>query len=242
MPPLADTYLENDANLVGYWKLDADANDSKSTNHGTLGNTPSYVAGKFERGIELVRASNQYVTIPDNAAFDFGTAPFTVSCWVKRRSIGIYGGFVSNVNSSDQSGFRLNIDSDDSVNLFVSTSAGVYDTVISTYRFKDLTYFHHLVALRDGTKLRLYIDEIADATTADDHARNCDSGTALVFGPYRSPDLTSNMNDVIIDDVALFNRALSAAEVKDIYSGSKPGNIGRTLSVGQGMSRSDQAS
>ena len=45
--PLSATKFINDANLVSYWKLDGNSNDSKGSNNGT-DTGMSYSAGLFD--------------------------------------------------------------------------------------------------------------------------------------------------------------------------------------------------
>jgi hypothetical protein len=55
--------------------------DLRSTNNGTLFNEPSYSSNNG--GVMTFDGSNDYGTIPNSSAFDFGTGPFTIEIWSK---------------------------------------------------------------------------------------------------------------------------------------------------------------
>jgi hypothetical protein len=77
--------------------------------------------------------------------------------------------------------------------------------------------WYHIVGTYDGTVMKLYIDGALDNSrsyvggipTSDDD---------LIIGGYYSTDFLSNSK---IDDVRIYNRALSAAEVKQLYNAGR---------------------
>ncbi len=77
--------------------------------------------------------------------------------------------------------------------------------------------WHHLAAVREGNVMRLYIDgaEVASgSTTANSLATNGHDVTLARLSPTNS----SRYFGGALDDVAIFNRALTADEVDSLYT------------------------
>jgi hypothetical protein len=78
--------------LVAYYAFENNANDSHSTNNGTLIGTPTFSTGKNNLGIDFGNdVTARYVSITDNNDFTFtnGTnnLPYSIQMWVKFSSL-----------------------------------------------------------------------------------------------------------------------------------------------------------
>lgn len=72
----------------------------------------------------------------------------------------------------------------------------------------------HAVITYDGTTVKLYLNGAADGSAAV----TAESETGgLRIGAHKSPDTTNEEWDGLIDDVRVYNRALSANEIKQVY-------------------------
>ena len=90
--------------------------------------------------------------------------------------------------------------------------------------------WHHLAGVRSGTTLRLYVDGVEVASTTTGITRALQPNDGLVIG--RSSTYPSLANPAyfkgLVDETALYNRALTAAEIAAINSyagGGKAGNL-----------------
>lgn len=192
------------------------ANDSTTNvNNGTLGNSPTAIAGKISGGANLVRASNQYISISSNAGLNFGTGVFTASAWVKKASNGIYGGILSKLDGLDSAGWTLNVSSANKFGAYCVKNS-VYDEVLTTNTYSSTSDFYYVVFVRDGSFLRLYVNGVADGTIADT-LKNVDNTQVVATGPYRSGSL-SNMFDGIVDEIRISNVAKSANWILTEYN------------------------
>lgn len=218
--------LINNTNLKFYGRFEsgAETTDSSGNSHTlTLGNTPSGVAGKFGNGLQLVRASNQYAYAADHADFDMGTGVFSIGLWVKRSSTGNYMGLISSVNNSDQNGFQLAFQNTDVLIFNCADTTG--NTATTTSTFTSTADYYFIVAVRDASFLRIYVNGKHEASAANT-SKNTDSTSNLVFGAYRAPTLNANMLDGIIDDAFILKgTALSADQIKELYEGRMIGEM-----------------
>ena len=205
-----------------YYRFESGALTTDSSGNGhTLTNVNGCTeqAGKFGGGAGLVRASNQVFTVAHHADFNIGTSPFTVGLWLKRSSVGaIYCGLIAKVDV-DTTGFRFDISAGNTLDLTCFDPAGT-DTVLTTETISDAN-LHFAVAVRDGSKLRIYIDGVQCYNTANDNARNIDNADVpFTIGAYRSNDLINHIFDGIIDDAFLINGlALTPTQILRLYSG-----------------------
>ena len=80
---LYSTPLYSNANLVSYYRLEANSNDSKSSNNGTDVGTVTYNAtyGKFSNGCNY--SATGYTHFGSASRLDFGATDHTFTAWVK---------------------------------------------------------------------------------------------------------------------------------------------------------------
>lgn len=203
------TSLINDANLVSYWKMDGNSRDSKGTNHGTdTAMTYGSAYGKFGQGGYFNGSSSQILT-GLNPSTTLGQK-FSISVWFYSTSVTNYKGIVGGHGGSSQ-GIIMQQYSTGIMNAgYGNGSTWVYvSSPISA------NMWNHIVFVVDvPNTIYLYLNGIlvssAAATTNVSHL------TTLWIGKdYESSDRFFQGN---IDDVSIFNRALSAAEVFEIYS------------------------
>lgn len=217
MVELASTHLYNDANLQEYYKLE----DTSGKNGNTLTNNNSvaFNAAKFNNGADLGSSDgNKCLSIASVLGYTNGA--YAVSLWVK-------------INTD----IPINT-TYDLVNIYTTTSQWLFNyannggtkrvefTRYDGANLEGPTYnvdlgtsaFHHLVMTHDGTSIRGYLDGIlvGGPTTATDQTGGYAAGT-VIGGQIN--DLTANNALAIFDDVAFFNRNLTADEVLTLYNG-----------------------
>ena len=203
--------------LVGHWTFDGKdmgpnvRDKSGSGNHGNLilsttGNTvTTTVAGRLGQALKF-DGSDDYVTGGDIASLEF-TGDMAVSAWIRtdvaQSNKGIVGKWIS---SPSDAGWLMFAFSTSQITFQVDGTGNRATVAITDKKWV------HAVGIRSGTNIYLYIDGVLAAT--DTGTTLSTSGTAaLQVGAYSS----SNFFDGQIDDVRIYNRALSAGEVNKLY-------------------------
>ena len=79
--------------------------------------------------------------------------------------------------------------------------------------------WHHAVATYDGSHMRLYLDGASNATAVSYSTAVTWSGN-LVFGRYNS---ATQSFDGLIDDVRIWDQAIDATDVADLYAAQRGG-------------------
>ena len=206
--------------LVEYWAFDGDYSAGLSEDHlGTLVTSGSgaamsgFVAGKFGQGINLGSAdsSNQaYVEIGgDENDFDFVGGNMSVSTWYTTGSL--YVNFQTLVGKGENASWRVarNGASGNALKLAVLISGdGKLDQQDGSW--------HHVVATVDALEgPRVYVDGLLVASGAGP-TNLIDVPTPMQIGG--NPQAAGRAWDGIIDDAAVWNRAISEEEVSAIWN------------------------
>lgn len=218
--------------LIGYWTFDEGsgttaADSSGSGYNATLVNGMSWVAGKLGQAISA-NGTNQYVSFP---AIDLSTtSAATVAMWVNR-TYSTAGGHVlledtTNFNNST-SGFGVGPDDDTCRGVMVALR-GNNGYAANCYAQPTSGVWHHLVAVYDKTQSgsnesSFYIDGVLQRATRNylttNNTNTLGKSPLYLFSRAGTSMFCSGM----VDDLRIYNRALTAAEVQQIYAaGSQP--------------------
>lgn len=206
--------------LISYWKLDeSSGNASDATGNGnTLTNTNvTYSAGKINNGANF-NGSNSNLSTGDNS--NLRPSSVTVSYWVKTTQ----GGNHLVKKSSGNGGWEAYSVKNDSSNNDVSSrvqltgSPSFSDIVTNTVNIKDGNWHMVTMSYTSGSH-KIYIDGIERVSSSP-------SGN-IFYVESRRFVLGSSWNTVgyegyfngQIDEVGVWNRALSGSEVSELYNG-----------------------
>lgn len=215
-----------DMNLVGYWPFDEGSGTtstdvSGNNNTGTLTNSPTWAATsscKVGRCLSFDGVNERINTEYDDP--DFKLQTLTISTWVNPSitydssvANGWYD-FVSKEGSSSgykigyntwngRLSFRFNVNDADKAWYNTSLSAGQWYHIVGTYK-------------QSGGVMKLYLDgvEVASGTGVTAPAIGA---TTLVIGASAGFYFVNST----IDEVRIYNRALTADEIEAIYNGTK---------------------
>ncbi len=206
---------------VAHWKFDGDANDSVGTNHGVIYGAQSTdgVLG----GALVFDGQDDYV-LGSTSPFDFANMTFTASAWFKKLDAE-QGVIVS--EGGRYSGWRLTTLSSGQIMVHLKKSNSYDAYVARTTDAYAGGQWHHVAAVittdtsgSSGNNADIYVDgNLVDVT----HNK---------IGPYgvSTTGWTIGTREAgydyffkgIIDDVRIYDRALSSAEIAGIYYSSAP--------------------
>src|SRR3990172_8478165 len=215
--------------LVGWWKFEGNANDSAGTNDGTFfGGTPSYPANPLGQAITF-DGSNDYVNVGDPASgvLDFGTGDFSVSFWAKTSQVANSSQWPETLSKSDfgspnRYGFEFfwgNPTWGAGKAVFKIQSGGTQVGAINDFYATNDNSWHHYVGLRGPNGLFFYVDGVlvgVDSTPL---------GSISNSSPFRigaaGDDGWSEFGG-LVDDVRIYNRALTGNDVNELYYTGSP--------------------
>lgn len=207
--PQSMTLAVQPSGLVGYYPLDENAgtvagDDSSYAANGTLVGSPTWATGQVGTGLTF-NGSSQAVSIGNNTQTQLTTG--TVSAWMKSTASTGTRGIVHKLNS-----YYLQLDAG-KLALYDWTGAA---TCSATATSTDGNWHHVAMTLQSGVTNGsiLYVDGAAVQTCTWTPVSQ--TGSLVVGAAYSGS--YSEYFDGSIDEVKLFNRALSADEIAAEHS------------------------
>lgn len=190
---------------------------SMNGNNGSFGGTPSWVTGRNGYGVQFDKGSNDVVNVADSASLK----PTTISIvfWYKQteRSNNLTGfGLINKVAGAGTSWSLddgLIVGATRSI-YFELNSLGVTDFVQGTIPIDDLRP-HVIICTYDLFNMRIFIDGRTAGSFGTISALDYTAPNNLRIGNFNA---TTQGCYAIMDDVAIFSRALKSGEVAYISS------------------------
>jgi len=184
-------------------------------NTGTLVNNPKKVAGKIGQGMAFVSASDQKIT---NSSLSTSlNGDLTVMTWVRFGTNAVSTAHFIDLATATDTGIQLIANTSNSGWISIDNSGGPDDGFNAQNDYRD-DKWHHVVTTRvASTKTySLYIDGIL--MWSDPSLIANPTYTRLIVGDHATTgtNLTGQM-----DDVRVYNRALSADEIYSLYQYGK---------------------
>lgn len=196
--------------LVAYYPFNANANDASGNgNNGTPVNGAHLTTDKKGQANSAFEFDgiDDYITVPNTTNLTFSPGGFTLAAWASfSASTNANGTLVAKHLYSSPPGFLLGVYSNQAlVQFFMS------DSRLLTGPGYDDGLWHFIVATYDGSVQRLYVDGLLKISVYASYtpANNVDisMGAATGGGYFKGK----------MDDVRIYNRALSADEIRMLY-------------------------
>ncbi len=205
--------------LIGYYPLNGNANDASGNglNGGIVGSITSITdrKGIANSAYQFSGVVLNYISIPDNALLCSNI--ITLNAWVNFAPS--EGGYIINKGRDIQNGsYRLTSGSASGQVLY----NGIND---ASYASVPTNQWVMVTGIINGNNAKYYVNGVMVSQATLSSSYVCSSaGNPLTFGNHYYngiPDVWAYPYKGKIDDVRIYNRALSDAEVLQIYNGEK---------------------
>ena len=209
--------------LVGWWKLSGNTTDySVTAANGTAVGSPYYTNGVLDSAIYL-NGSSQWVTVPTNA---LTTTSGAVSAWVRPNSAALGIVFSASGEADVSHNVRLELSTSGGVEIVSNNSASAVNASVLASSAIPLGVWTHVVWVSTGSAYLLYTNGVAAAFTVSQGSNNglwFGGVSGLQNGRIGVLTRTSTVAHFAgaIDDVRLYNRALTAGEVQKLWNGGR---------------------
>ena len=204
--------------LVSWWGGDNNTLDLVGANHGALMNEAGYGPGKVAQAL-VFDGVNDYISVADHPSLNLTTA-ITIDAWIFSDNSSMAPSIVK--KADDFSGYALELSADSSkvlfwVNLGSGGSGGWFSSPAGNLTQGVWT---HVAGVFDGSSVGLYLNgQFIGATTAV--GAIVPSSNPLNIGS--DPETPTRFFKGLIDEVEIFNRALTAEEVAAVFNAGSTG-------------------
>jgi len=221
-----DATASINSGLVGFWPL-TDGTSTNATdlstggNDGTLVSTAAWVSSTKGSAVEL-DATGEYVDTNLSGSYDIRSQELSISGWVKCGTETHTQRFVSARGGTTGAGSEYPLD------LWTVATTGkcrvaAYDGTSSINADSTTTIgddnWHHICGVADATNLYIYVDGVLENQVAISGLSSSSAG-ANDFYIGQTQAATDSTRQLLgeIQNVRIYNRALTATEVAELYS------------------------
>jgi hypothetical protein len=204
-------------NMIGWWTGDSSTSDLIGNNDGTWIGNEQYSKGVVDNAFDFDGSS--YVEIPHHMSLDLGANDFTIDFWME---IGYKGGLIDKYDTTTITGFtvwtELIYGQKSSYSIFFKIDSFEFMSGY-TVDYGDLVYVAIVVdrSIIDGGSI--YINGYKDSFDAQPIG-NINNNKPLKIGYSSKYNI---YNDGFIDEVEIFDRALTESEILAIYNAGSVG-------------------
>jgi hypothetical protein len=207
--PVTEPTYPGTEGLVAYYPLDGDVTDASGNGHdGVIMGDPNFAEGIVGQALDL-DGDGDYIDCGNDPNFGMQeTNQMTAASWVTIRSIpaawsaivakGEYAWRISNANLDPRFHFGITIwNAPDTFGTDGVTAVGFDE-------------WHHVAGTFDGANINLYVDGALDIGVPTTEPIGANEASVLIG---ENPESTGRFWDGLIDEVMIYNRALSEGEI-----------------------------
>ncbi len=202
---------------VGYWRLGEGPDQPVGDSSGN-GNTGAYrgqvqiqqpgaLADSADTAAQL---AGGYAEIPDSPSVSM-TGPYTLEAWVKDAAGGPQG-VIEKYDAPARNGYLMRLVNGNKLQS-MNLADTLYASGVSSKSVRQATW-HHVASVYDGARLVIYIDGVEQVSTP--LAKSPTDGRASLKLGARGDDAAERFMGVL-DEVAVYDKALSPAQVEAHY-------------------------
>lgn len=215
------------ANEIARYKLDGNANDSGvRAFNGVISGSVYGVRDRFNNSQSAMQFSNGLIKINAFKSYAFGDK-LSISFWMRRDSVDNYMGLINNGFTTKSFDIRMGRESGGTF-LFSKSDWTSGATSVSSSNFISIGQWHHIAYVADSGLARLYIDGMLQMERVIAAGTLKAVSSPVIFGT-NAYGLTHEPFNGALDDVWMFDHALSESEVKSIYNNSYTPGTGITV-------------
>lgn len=213
------------AGLFASYRFDGDTTDSSGAGRdltivGPNGSQATYPLGVAGRAVRLPDEP-VHLALPSNEpAIDFEDRDFTLQAWVKLERVVATSETVLLGKFTSSSGWRLSLRGDNGVEFRAPPSID-----FTTSRTVTAGAWHHVVARRRASSFDVFFDGTSDGSVSRGNAAITSADEASLVIGQASTALPSRPGARLLDEVAIWTRALSDGEIAKLYNQGVGGSV-----------------
>ena len=200
----------------------------------TASGTPSSggSGGVFSNTYSLsLDGTDDYVALGNSSALT--PSNITVSLWFKASGSVGANNYLFAREGAIYGSYLLRYTNANKFNLFLSFGGGSFRADITSGSTFTLPDWHHVAFTYNPTNVKLYVDGVEEFSAAETRAIDYTPSTSYgTDNTYIGKGTFADNAEGLIDEVAIFNSALSASDVTAIYNSGVPTDLTSYSPVG----------
>ena len=244
-------FSEDTSNLVAWYKLDGDLKDSSNNNDIiTTSNGIDFHSNPAKYGQSTLIENNEWAKIDTLQAVDaLRQKTWTVSFWVNFNEVSglkyIVGGWDHAASNGQRGGFHISLDPSNRIR-FSRLINHTFNDFYHSETISNNTWYHVVVVVNEKDH-KIIVNTVIESETKsydlstphNDYSNGFGIGTAFRWGGSADYD----QFDGYLDDIRIYNKALTADEVAQLYAPDTDGDgISDAQEVIDGTDPRDHAS
>ena len=228
--------------LVAHYPFNGNANDvSENGNDGTTYGEIQLIHDRFGNGNCAYEFDgvDDYINCGNDQSLWIGNDDFTISVWIKTVVTGEFTDsfVILKRGSNNAQWFDIR-----SYGATASFTGGIHNYRIDPNSQLDLVdgIWHNSVFVREATSGYLYIDGILCANDSNPNLTNYTGDIYdLVIGQWYTSNVSTDFYNGLIDDIRIYNRALTESEIHELYFHSNFTALETDVSIGEQIQFTD---
>jgi hypothetical protein len=201
--------------VIGYWPFDGNGADLSGGGRSlTLFGGVGFAPGLFGQALDLHNNGSQFAARQiDDAIYDFGANDFTVQVWVNFNNTFREQTLIEKFSSAAGPGWTLTKLDGNALHFFARPAIVLTSASLSI----SSSMWHHILVRREDTTFQIFYDgsEVVQGSSTEAIS---DTGMPLLVGKRNQFDGRNFAVDGRIDEVAIWSRALSDAEIAFLFN------------------------
>jgi hypothetical protein len=199
--------------LVGWWPFNGNANDESG--NGNNGNVNGAVLSNDRFGNPNTAYSfdgnGDYIDCGNSNGLKI-TGDITIAAWIHAKNLNGDHGIVSKMNTSNQPTYDL-ITSGNQIRWYTSNGSFLFSNVISS------NMWVHVTATFDQQKQikKMYVNGVFEVEISTNGSGIPTNNDNLFIGSHQPANMNSWSWNGYLDDICIWNRTLSASEIKNLF-------------------------
>jgi hypothetical protein len=216
-------YVPTDG-LVGWWPFNGNANDESGNGNDGVVNGAILEEDRFgnTENCFFFDGVNDVITIADNDQLRLQSGEFTISVWYKVLSYGLGNRNFIIKTDGPGSTSKWVVQKTAVVNggpsLSFHTNGGLGSFFVNGDSAEDYSW-HHITVVRQGNTTSIYEDGVL--LTSSDFLQMQTSNAEIRIGADEISG-GGHWHHGLLDDIAIYNRALTEQEIQNLYTGTTP--------------------
>ena len=228
----AQTCTPNPSQAISWWPGDGNTADVSGGHHGSLEGTATFGSGKVGQAFQF--DGSGWVSVPDNPDWTLGTHDFTIELWAKFDSLTGLDPLIAHTDGGGPLNkwiFWFNASGHDKLQgtpalrfMMNEASLSGHDAIVAPWN-PVTGQWYHLAVTRSGSTYKLYINGSLVATDTSPEEIP-DPTVPLTIGRAEAFTLQG-----MIDEPAIYNRALTGQEISYIADAGSAGKCKSTIPI-----------